>query len=106
MTKRVKYGEIAMEIRFKLNPKNDKDKVIIDVLSREYSPTETIKNILYKMGTNGAESQPMSLGGVSDDGKVTVAGDINPIADNKGIRTDKPSDADKCQVMEDIAYYF
>lgn len=52
-----------MEIRFKLNPKNEKDKVIIDVLCGEYFPTETIKNILYKMETNGVESQPRSSRG-------------------------------------------
>lgn len=28
----------SMEIRFKLNPKNEKDQVIIKVLSGEYSP--------------------------------------------------------------------
>lgn len=53
----------SMEIRFKLNPKNEKDKVIIDVLCGEYFPTETIKNILYKMETNGVESQPRSSRG-------------------------------------------
>ena len=42
-----------MEIRFKLNEKNEKDKVIIDILNGEYSPSETIKAILYKMGTSG-----------------------------------------------------
>lgn len=49
-----------MEIRFKLNPKNEKDKVILDVLSGEYSPSETIKNILYKMGLEGVERQRTS----------------------------------------------
>lgn len=52
-----------MEIRFKLNPKNEKDKVIIDVLSGEYSPAETIKNIMYKMATNGGEGQRRFNGG-------------------------------------------
>lgn len=39
-----------MEIRFNSNPKNEKDKVIIDVLSGEYSASETVKNILNKIG--------------------------------------------------------
>lgn len=37
-----------MEIRFKLNPKNEKDKAIIELLGGEYSPTQTIKSLLYK----------------------------------------------------------
>lgn len=52
-----------MEIRFKLNPKNEKDKVIIDVLSGEYSPTDTIKNILYKIGAGGCGGITVAFGG-------------------------------------------
>lgn len=52
-----------MEIRFKLNPKNEKDKVIMDVLAGEYSPTDTIKNILYKIGTGGYGGITVSFGG-------------------------------------------
>lgn len=97
-----------MEIRFKLNPKNEKDKVIIDVLSGEYSPSETIKNILYKMGTNGAERKPMSFEGQRDYVNVSTGMKTNPIDGNEGNRTYAVSDNDKCQPMEDedIAYYF
>ena len=52
-----------MEIRFKLNPKNERDKVIMDVLGGEYSPTDTIKNILYKIGTGGYGGITVALGG-------------------------------------------
>ena len=52
-----------MEIRFKLNPKNEKDKVIMDVLAGEYSPTDTIKNILYKIGTGGYGGITVAFGG-------------------------------------------
>ena len=97
-----------MEIRFKLNPKNEKDKVIIDVLSGEYSPSETIKNILYKMGTNGVVGQQMSIEGQSDYVNVSNGVKINLIDGNEGNRTDGSFDGDKCQSMEDkgIAYFF
>ena len=52
-----------MEIRFKLNPKNEKDKMIMDVLGGEYSPTDTIKNILYKIGTGGYGGITVAFGG-------------------------------------------
>lgn len=52
-----------MEIRFKLNPKNEKDKMIMDVLGGEYSPTDTIKKILYKIGTGGYGGITVAFGG-------------------------------------------
>ena len=53
-----------MEIRFKLNPKNEKDKMIMDVLGGEYSPTDTIKNILYKIGNGGYGGITVAFGGI------------------------------------------
>lgn len=50
-----------MTIRFQLNPKNSKDKAIIDFLSQEYSANETVKAILYKMATMGNCSQLTSM---------------------------------------------
>lgn len=44
-----------MLIRFTLNPKNEKDKLIIDMLNKEYNPNESIKNILYKVFTSDNE---------------------------------------------------
>ncbi|MFQ9545581.1 MAG: hypothetical protein ACLR02_11235 [Clostridium sp.] len=44
-----------MLIRFTLNPKNEKDKLIIDMLNKEYNPNDSIKNILYKVFTNDHE---------------------------------------------------
>lgn len=42
-----------MEIRIKLNPDNEKDKVIIDMLKGEYiTPAQFIKNMLYKIASN------------------------------------------------------
>lgn len=55
-----------MEIRFKLNPNNDKDKIIINVLAGEYSPADTIKNILYKMALDGNRGHSTSFGGLND----------------------------------------
>ena len=52
-----------MEIRFKLNPKNEKDKAIIELLGGEYSPTETIKSLLYKVATGGLQWFSLSFGG-------------------------------------------
>ena len=42
-----------MDIRFSLNENNEKDKLIIDMLSEEYSPTQSVKAILYKVALNG-----------------------------------------------------
>lgn len=97
-----------MEIRFKLNPKNEKDQVIINVLSGEYSPSETIKNILYKMGTNGADGQRVLFWGLCDDVKGSVAGDINPMNDDEWNRMDESSGDNRCQEEwdEDIASFF
>ena len=42
-----------MEIRIKLNPDNEKDKLIIEMLKGEYiTPSQFIKNILYKIAFN------------------------------------------------------
>lgn len=40
-----------MEIRFKLNENNEKDKMIISLLNQEYSAADTIKSLLYKIAT-------------------------------------------------------
>lgn len=50
-----------MEIRFKLNQENEKDKVILEFLSKEYAPSITIKNILYKMALDGVEGNVMEV---------------------------------------------
>ena len=42
-----------MDIRFSLNENNEKDKLIIDMLAGEYSPTQAVKAILYKVALNG-----------------------------------------------------
>ena len=42
-----------MEIRIKLNPDNEKDKLIIEMLKGEYiTPSQFIKNVLYKIASN------------------------------------------------------
>lgn len=42
-----------MEIRIKLNPDNEKDKLIIEMLKGEYiTPSQFIKNMLYKIAFN------------------------------------------------------
>lgn len=101
-----------MEIRFKLNPNNDKDKIIINVLAGEYSPAETIKNMLYKMGLSGNEVYLKQLGGLNDNlGKSEDAQQLMTI-DIKGIvGQDKgtPNNNDNGQSMEldeDIANFF
>ena len=52
-----------MEIRFKLNVNNEKDKKIIDMLENEYNPNMMIKSILYKMTTdNNLKERMLSEG--------------------------------------------
>lgn len=61
-----------MEVRFRLNNNNIKDKVIIDFLGGEYSPAETIKALMYKMATGNTKGTALSFwGNVST---VNVAG--------------------------------
>lgn len=42
-----------MEVRFKLNPSNQKDVKIIEFLNGEYNGTDFIKGLLYKIATGG-----------------------------------------------------
>ena len=39
-----------------LNPKKDKDKIILDYLSFTYNESETIKSLLYKVATSGGNT--------------------------------------------------
>lgn len=56
-------GNKNMEIRFKLNVNNEKDKKIIDMLENEYNPNMMIKSILYKMTTdNNLKERMLSEG--------------------------------------------
>lgn len=48
---------VTVTIRFRLNPANPRDKVIIDFLDQEYSANETVKAILYKIATMGSCGQ-------------------------------------------------
>lgn len=52
-----------MEIRFKLNENNYKDKIIIDMLNQEYSATDYIKSLLFKMAVNGQQGIQMAFNG-------------------------------------------
>lgn len=52
-----------MEIRFKLNSKKEKDKVIIELLSREYDRNEFLKSLLYKVAIEGYIGNSMEIKG-------------------------------------------
>lgn len=101
-----------MEIRFKLNPNNDKDKIIINVLAGEYSPADTIKNILYKMALDGNEGHSTSFGGLNDNLGTSKDKQQLTTIDIKGIEgEDKgtPQNDVNGQLMEldeDIANFF
>lgn len=83
-----------MEIRFKLNPKNEKDKAIIELLGGEYSPTETIKSLLYKMATGGIQGISLSFGGYVNTVNVNNSLDRNPIATTSENKTDSNTTVD------------
>lgn len=80
--------EVVIEIRFKLNPKNEKDKAIIELLSGEYSSTETIKSLLYKMASSGLQGISLSFGGDVDTINIGNSLPYNPLNDTLGISTD------------------
>lgn len=83
-----------MEIRFKLNPKNEKDKAIIYLLGGEYSPTETIKSLLYKMAIGGIQGVSLSFGGYVNTVNVNNSLDNNPIATTLKNETDSNTTVD------------
>ncbi len=63
-----------MEIRFKLNEDNEKDKEIIKMLESEYlQPTQVIKSILYSLAI-GKETKILHKSGVngSDTPKYSI----------------------------------
>jgi hypothetical protein len=77
-----------MEIRFKLNPKNEKDKRIIELLGGEYSPAETIKSLLYKMAIGGLQGISLSFGGYVNTINVGNSFPSAPTNDTLSIPTD------------------
>lgn len=52
-----------MEVRFRLNSKNIKDKMIMDFLGGEYSASETIKALIYKIATNDNRGTTLAFWG-------------------------------------------
>ena len=51
---------MSKRIYITLNPRKDKDKIILDYLSSTYNESETIKSLLYNVATNGGNT--MQLG--------------------------------------------
>ena len=69
-----------MEIRFKLNENNDKDKIIIDMLNQEYSATDYIKALLFKIAVNGQQGIHMSFSGAV--GNINVSNSSQVVDSN------------------------
>lgn len=99
-----------MEIRFKLNPKNEKDKVIMDVLAGEYSPTDTIKNILYKIGTGGYGGIIVSFGGSVTNVNINSNRQYTPLESTIGNEKEEEltriSDDNSKALDEEMASFF
>ena len=99
-----------MEIRFKLNPKNEKDKVIMDVLAGEYSPTDTIKNVLYKIGSGGYGGITVSFGGSITNLNINSNKQYTPIESTTSNEKEEeltPISNDKSKKLdEEIASFF
>lgn len=55
--------KLMFEVRFKLNEKNEKDAIIINLFKNEYNPNEVIKGVLYKIALSVNEGQPITLSG-------------------------------------------
>lgn len=77
-----------MEIRFKLNPKNKKDQEIIELLNKEYSPADTIKNMLYKTATMGENGIEMDKSGRNTSNSQSDTEKKPPVSDENGEQTD------------------
>lgn len=54
---------MVQEIRFRLNSNSEKDKIIMGFLDGEYSPTETIKALVYKMAVGANKGTSLAFWG-------------------------------------------
>lgn len=77
-----------MKIRFKLNPKNEKDKVIIYMLGGEYNSTDFIKSLLYKVATGRTQRITMSFAGYVNSVNVSNSFPTTPSTDILNNKTD------------------
>lgn len=77
-----------MEIRFKLNPKNEKDKRIIELLGGEYNSTDFIKSLLYKVVTGVIQGGTMTFGGYVNSVNVLNSFTTTPQTDCLEYKTD------------------
>lgn len=92
--------KLMFEVRFKLNEKNEKDAIIINLFKNEYNPNEVIKGVLYKIALSVNEGQPITLsGGVN----VMYNPDGNIISVNQvSIRGNKCLDNDDENEVNDV----
>lgn len=84
--------KLMFEVRFKLNEKNEKDAIIINLFKNEYNPNEVIKGVLYKIALSVNEGQPITLsGGVNvmynPDGNIISVNQVS-ISGNKCLDND------------------
>lgn len=92
--------KLMFEVRFKLNEKNEKDAIIINLFKNEYNPNEVIKGVLYKIALSVNEGQPITLsGGIN----VMYNPDGNIISVNQvSIRGNKCLDNDDENEVNDV----
>lgn len=94
---------MSKRIYITLNPRKDKDKIILDYLSSTYNESETIKSLLYNVATNGGNT--MQLGDKTSNVITTNEEQTITNSTEKVIKGDKLNN-NQITVDEDIMAFF
>ena len=94
---------MSKRIYITLNPRKDKDKIILDYLSSTYNESETIKSLLYNVATNGGNT--MQLGDKTSNVITTNEEQTITNSTEKVIKGDKLNN-NQITVDEDIMGFF
>lgn len=78
---------MSKRIYITLNPRKDKDKIILDYLSCTYNESETIKSLLYNVATNGGNT--MQIGDKISNIAITNEEQNVALSTEKAIKDEK-----------------
>lgn len=94
---------MSKRIYITLNPRKDKDKIILDYLSSTYNESETIKSLLYNVATNGGNT--MQLGDKTSN-IITTNGEQNVVNSTQKVIKDEKSNNNEIIIDKDIMGLF
>lgn len=94
---------MSKRIYITLNPRKDKDKIILDYLSSTYNESETIKSLLYNVATNGGNT--MQLGNKIRN-VITINEEQNVANSTEKVIKDEKSNNNEIIIDKDIMGLF